>query len=123
MMRVPILIFVLLCITCSVANSQELHEWKSKAGHTTRAALFKVDEENRKITLLIPKEIDFEKLDDDSIALARKLAVTLGKPVEEGTAITRESDEMRFLRTKYEALTRFKTSKEFAEWGFSIGGP
>lgn len=123
MLRKPIVILVLMCVHCSVASSQELHEWKSRTGHTTRAALLKVDEDSRKVTLLIPKEIDFDKLDADSIALARKLAPAVSERLGNSPIANPELDEMGFLLAKYEALTEFKASSEFAEWGFAIGGP
>jgi hypothetical protein len=65
-----------LLMTVSPAASQEFHEWKSKSGHSTRAALLEVDEKRRKIILLIPKEISFDALDDESVALARNLATS-----------------------------------------------
>ncbi len=112
----------------SYLPAQEIHEWKSKSGHSTRAMFFKIDEQKGKLTLLIPKEIDLDKLDADSIALARKLsnanieAVKLSE-TEKPVAESKESEEMQFLRKKYDALTSFKASRDFAEWGFSIGGP
>ena len=124
MLRSSIQMLVMVFATCSAAIAQELHEWKSKTGHTTEASFLKIDETNRKVTLLIPKVIDFDKLDEDSIALARKLAAAATKVDDESTSIlSQESDEMRFLREKYDALSRFKTTPDFVDWGFAIGGP
>jgi hypothetical protein len=35
----------------------------------------------------------------------------------------KKSVEMQFLQTKYDSLSEFKDSKQFAEWGFSAIGP
>lgn len=37
--------------------------------------------------------------------------------------VHQDSSELRFLREKYVALTRFKSDADFAEWGFALGGP
>ena len=95
---------ILLFITLSTAGAQDLHEWKGKAGHTTKAAFLKVDESTRKVKILIPKEIDFDKLDDDSIALARKLASVSIKAKVVLPPAKNGSTDLRFLREKYDAL-------------------
>lgn len=113
----------LVLFECTVVKSQELYKWKSSSGHVTNAAFFKIDEINRKVTLLIPREIDFHKLDEDSIALARKLALDASVKSNGTHAANAESEELRFLREKYDELMRFKNSSSFSEWGFAIGGP
>lgn len=57
-------LIVFVIVTPSPATlAQDLHEWKSKSGHSTKAAFLKVDEANQKVTLLVPKEIDFNTLE------------------------------------------------------------
>jgi hypothetical protein len=123
MLQPKLVMVLILFIAVPSAPAQELHDWKGKAGHTTKAAFLKVDETARRVTILIPKDIDFDKLDDDSIALARKLA---SSSIKANVALIPEKkvpSDLRFLREKYEALSRFKSNADFAEWGFSVDGP
>ena len=74
---VAILVFL---VTATFAQDSEvtsgidLNTWKSKSGKTSNAMLLSIDEKSRKVTLLIPKEISFEDLDEESIQLTRSIA-------------------------------------------------
>lgn len=122
MIRITIIVVSIFELVCSFAVAQEIHEWKSSTGHTTKAAFMKLDETSRKVTLLIPREIDFSNLDSESLKLARKLASSQdsGASVESNL---RPANEIKFLRDKYEQLIGFKSTREFSEWGFTIAGP
>lgn len=109
-----VLAFVILFSTPT--HCQDFYEWKSKGGHVTKAAFHMMDEKSGKIVLLIPREIEIDKLDQESIELAKKLSAgTLPQ--------AHDSTEMRFLRDMYGQLLAFKDTDLFGQFAFAEAGP
>ena len=63
-----------IIITSGIVRSDDLHEWKSSAGRTIEAKFLNVNEADRTVTLLVPKRISFDQLDETSLELAQRLA-------------------------------------------------
>ena len=64
-----------LARTLSPLERRELHPWVSAGGHEAQGILFGVDEETETVTILLPRNVAFDRLAPESLRLARNLAL------------------------------------------------
>jgi len=99
----------------SVGKIPDLQNWKSKSGKTTDAVLFSIDEKTKKLTLLIPKEISFDDLDEDSIKLARKIIGERMKAIAGEKLAKTKAEKERKETEKAELIAKEKAKENLAK--------
>lgn len=73
MKPIPSFLMLIVVVMASSAIADDLPERSSSVGSKVRADVLSVNEDERTVTLLVPKVVRFDQLDDRSLAQARRL--------------------------------------------------